>query len=138
MFSSTRERSARVDKAIAAAGEASAPIAGAGSDKGRLLRWATWAVLSRVLTVQGPAPSGGLGGGAPVGRKLLIPFIDMFNHKAGTKHYLTGRTDGMLKVPLIPTLTLPLTRTPPVSLTRALSPPRTIAMTPNHSHDSEP
>ena len=97
----------------------------------RQLRWATFLVLSRVLTVQGPAGSGTLS-------KLLIPFIDMFNHKAGTKHYLTGRTDGMLKVPLIPTLTLPLTRTPPVSLTRALSPPRTIAMTPNHSHDSEP
>ena len=49
----------------------------------------------------GPGGEGrGVGstGGAPAGRKLLIPFIDMFNHKAGTRHYLTGRTDGMLKV----------------------------------------
>ena len=34
----------------------------------------------------------------PAGHKLLIPFIDMFNHRGGTKHYLTGRTDGMLRV----------------------------------------
>merc|ERR1712138_300439 len=60
----------------------------------RLLRWAVWAVQSRVLTVQGPPDASGRAGG----RKLLIPFIDMFNHRAGTKHYLTGRTDGMLKV----------------------------------------
>ena len=43
----------------------------------RELRWAVWAVLSRVLTVQGPPDPGMLGGGQPVGRKLLIPFIDM-------------------------------------------------------------
>merc|ERR1711965_342152 len=59
----------------------------------RELRWATWLVLSRVLTVLAPTPNGG-----GEGHKLLIPFIDMFNHKAGTKHYLTGRTDGMLRV----------------------------------------
>ena len=52
--------------------------------------WAVWMVLSRVLTVVDPIDTGG--------HKLLIPFIDMFNHKAGTKHYLTGRTDGMLRV----------------------------------------
>ena len=40
----------------------------------RLLRWAVWAVQSRVLTVQ--APPEGLGA-LPAGRKLLIPFIDM-------------------------------------------------------------
>ena len=86
---------ARVANALASSALGSSGAAGDGT---RLLSWATWAVLSRVLTVQGPAPLGGLGGGAPAGRKLLIPFIDMFNHKAGTKHYLTGRTDGMLKV----------------------------------------
>jgi len=30
--------------------------------------------------------------------KLLIPFLDMFNHRADCKHYLTGRTDGKLRV----------------------------------------
>lgn len=48
-----------------------------------------WIVLSRVLTVRGPDGQG---------HKLLIPFLDMFNHKSTSKHYLTGRTDGLLRV----------------------------------------
>jgi hypothetical protein len=56
----------------------------------RELRWAVWTVLSRVLTVADPTDLGG--------HKLLIPLIDMFNHRGGSKHYLTGRTDGMLRV----------------------------------------
>jgi len=55
----------------------------------RELRWATWLVLSRVLTVRGPDAKG---------HKLLIPFIDMFNHRSSSRHYLTGRTDGALRV----------------------------------------
>ena len=61
----------------------------ADADALRRLRWATWLVLSRVLTVRGPDNAG---------HKLMIPFVDMFNHKAGVKHYLSGRTDGQLKV----------------------------------------
>ena len=52
-------------------------------------KWATWLVQSRVLTVLGPEGRG---------HKLMIPFLDMFNHKGSSPHYLTGRTDGSLKV----------------------------------------
>mmetsp|Transcript_55908 Transcript_55908/g.128403 ORF Transcript_55908/g.128403 Transcript_55908/m.128403 type:complete len:393 (-) Transcript_55908:288-1466(-) len=55
----------------------------------RQLKWSVWLVLSRVLTVLGPDGSG---------HKLLIPFIDMFNHKASSRHFLSGRTDGRLRV----------------------------------------
>mmetsp|Transcript_29906 Transcript_29906/g.63019 ORF Transcript_29906/g.63019 Transcript_29906/m.63019 type:complete len:427 (-) Transcript_29906:295-1575(-) len=55
----------------------------------RELKWAAWIVLSRVLTVLGPDGAG---------HKLLIPFIDMFNHRASSRHYLTGRTDRSLRV----------------------------------------
>ena len=92
LVAETRQRAKQIGNAI---GEGA--VAESEPSATRWLEWAAWAVLSRVLTVQGPPSGGGLGG-APVGRKLLIPFIDMFNHRAGTKHYLTGRTDGMLKV----------------------------------------
>ena len=101
LVTETRKRSAQIRNALGAAAPSGATSVSALSAAGggmRLLRWASWAVLSRVLTVQGPPDPTALGGGLPVGRKLLIPFIDMFNHKGGTKHYLTGRTDGMLKV----------------------------------------
>lgn len=61
------------------------------------LLWAVWVMLSRALTCQGPAELGTFSGSVAY-YKLLIPFIDMFNHKGGCKHYLTGRTDGMLRV----------------------------------------
>merc|ERR1719353_2169341 len=51
------------------------------------LRWATWVVVSRVLTVQGD-PS------ELMPHKLLIPLIDMFNHHPGSKgaaQVLSGR-----------------------------------------------
>ena len=92
----TRKRSAALRAALGSAapsGDTAVSSLSAAGGGMRELRWATWLVLSRVLTVLAPAP----GGGAE-GHKLLIPFIDMFNHKAGTKHYLTGRTDGMLRV----------------------------------------
>jgi hypothetical protein len=95
----TRGRSAQIRNTLGAAAPSGATSVSSLSAAGggmRELRWAVWAVLSRVLTVQGP-PNGGLGGGVTA-YKLLIPFIDMFNHKAGTKHYLTGRSDGMLRV----------------------------------------
>jgi len=108
LVAETRQRAKQIRNAIGGdegdegGGQGGVAESGAESEaelsETRWLEWATWAVLSRVLTVQGPPNGGGLGGGAPVGRKLLIPFIDMFNHRAGTKHYLTGRTDGMLKV----------------------------------------
>jgi hypothetical protein len=74
------------------------------------LRWATWVVVSRVLTVQGsPATAGAGGGGAAqqhpqaAMHKLLIPFIDMFNHHPGGKgaaQVLSGRAapGGAMKV----------------------------------------
>ena len=96
-----RQRSARIRAALGAAAPSGAmgveSLSAAGGSM-RELRWAVWAVLSRVLTVAGPANAATLGGGAASGRKLLIPFLDMFNHRGGTKHYLTGRTDGMLRV----------------------------------------
>ena len=86
--------------AAAPTGDTSVASPSAAGGRLRELRWAVWAVLSRVLTVQGPpAATGGLSASSgPAAYKLLIPFIDMFNHKAGTKHYLTGRTDGRLRV----------------------------------------
>lgn len=101
LITTTRQRSAQIRKALGAtapSGDTDVGSLSAAGGRMRELRWAVWAVLSRVLTVQGPPDPGALGGGQPVGRKLLIPFIDMFNHKGGTKHYLTGRTDGMLRV----------------------------------------
>ena len=89
MVEVAKQRALQLENAIAASSQDESCL--------QELRWAVWAVLSRVLTVQGP-PDPGSFGGQPVGRKLLIPFIDMFNHKGGTKHYLTGRTDGMLRV----------------------------------------
>uniref|UniRef100_A0A7S1FT81 SET domain-containing protein n=1 Tax=Corethron hystrix TaxID=216773 RepID=A0A7S1FT81_9STRA len=57
------------------------------------LRWATWLVTSRVLTVQGPA-------GSNSARRLMIPFVDMCNHDRSSPHVLSGRAEpgGMLKV----------------------------------------
>ncbi len=51
----------------------------------RELRWAVWLVHSRVLTVRGPEG---------LGHKLLIPFIDMFNHRRVSSRCQTypGRT----------------------------------------------
>ena len=99
----TRSRSGAIRNALGAAaptGDTSVASLSAAGGRLRELRWAVWAVLSRVLTVQGPpAATGGLSASSgPAAYKLLIPFIDMFNHKAGTKHYLTGRTDGRLRV----------------------------------------
>lgn len=87
LVADTVKRTDTICKALSSAGASDASAA-------YMLRWAVWAVQSRVLTVQGPPDAMG----RPGGRKLLIPFIDMFNHKGGTAHYLTGRTDGMLKV----------------------------------------
>jgi hypothetical protein len=49
------------------------------------LRWATWVVTSRVLTVQGD------GGASAPAYRLLIPLIDMCNHDRDSPHVLTGR-----------------------------------------------
>ncbi|KAL1530852.1 hypothetical protein AB1Y20_001746 [Prymnesium parvum] len=81
LVAQTRERAQRL-RAAPSGGEG-------GGFSERELRWAVWIVLSRVLTVLGPDGQG---------HKLLIPFLDMFNHKASSKHYLTGRTDGLLRV----------------------------------------
>ena len=81
-----RLRKEAMDEALAAAPQLMADASA--EERRRKLRWATFLVLSRVLTVQGPA--GPMGGAS----KLLIPFLDMFNHRADCKHYLTGRTDG--------------------------------------------
>ena len=94
-----RKRTTQVEKALSAtvalrgAADAAAEVPGgdgSGADATRELQWAVWTILSRVLTVVDPVD--------PAGHKLLIPFMDMFNHRGGTKHYLTGRTDGMLRV----------------------------------------
>ena len=88
----TRKRSAQLREVMGdAAPSVNTPREHLSAAAGRLkeLRWATWIVLSRVLTVVGPDGQG---------HKLLIPFIDMFNHRASSKHYLTGRTDGALRV----------------------------------------
>ena len=84
LIDETRRRAAVLQKVL------SADSGGDEHDGMRMLQWGVWTVLSRVLTVVDPVD--------PAGHKLLIPFIDMFNHKGGTKHYLTGRTDGMLRV----------------------------------------
>lgn len=57
------------------------------------LRWASWLVTSRVLTVQGDAESGD-------SYRLMIPLIDMCNHDRSSPHILTGRAvpGGTLKV----------------------------------------
>ena len=94
LVTEVRGRSAAMRKALgdtAPSGDTSIEMLGIAGGRMRQLRWATFLVLSRVLTVQGPAGSSSL-------NKLLIPFIDMFNHRASCKHYLTGRTDGMLRV----------------------------------------
>ncbi len=87
-----RRRSAAIREALGCAapsGETSVDELSAAGGALRELRWAVWAVQSRVLTVLGPDRAG---------HKLLIPFIDMFNHKPTSRHYLTGRTDGALRV----------------------------------------
>ena len=55
------------------------------------LRWAVWLITSRVLTVQGD-------GGAY--HRVLIPYLDMCNHRRSSTHVLTGRAvpGGSLKV----------------------------------------
>ncbi|KAL7471751.1 hypothetical protein ACHAXS_012054 [Conticribra weissflogii] len=57
------------------------------------LRWATWLVTSRVLTVRGPLDSS-------ASHRLLIPLVDMCNHDRDSPHVLTGRAapGAMLKV----------------------------------------
>jgi hypothetical protein len=92
LIMAVRKRSATLRKALGrTAPSGDTPITQLAIAGGRMreLRWAVWLVQSRVLTVMGPDGDG---------HKLLIPFIDMFNHRAGSKHYLTGRTDGMLRV----------------------------------------
>ena len=66
-------------------------------------------MLSRVLTVAGPDGRG---------HKLLIPFLDLFNHARSSAHVLTGRSDGLLKVVA---RTLTLTRTLTLASTLALT-----------------
>lgn len=88
----TRQRSARLRQALGTAapsGDTSQAQLSAAGGAMRELRWAQWCILSRVLTVLGPDGQG---------HKLLIPFMDMFNHRSSCKHYLTGRTDGMLRL----------------------------------------
>ena len=57
------------------------------------LKWATWLVTSRVLTVQGDATTSD-------SYRLMIPLIDMCNHDRNSPHILTGRAvpGGSLKV----------------------------------------
>ena len=57
------------------------------------LRWASWLVTSRVLTVEGEA-------GMNEKFRVMIPLIDMCNHDRNSPHILTGRAvpGGMLKV----------------------------------------
>jgi SET domain len=57
------------------------------------LRWASWLITSRVLTVQGNAEEN-------KSYRLLIPFLDMCNHDRTSPHVLTGRAipGGELKV----------------------------------------
>jgi len=86
LLEETSDRSAGLQRAVAAAESGGG---GAAAFELQELRWAVWTVLSRVLTVLSPDGSG---------HKLLIPFMDMFNHRAGCKHYLTGRTDGRLRL----------------------------------------
>jgi len=89
----TRQRSAQLRKVLGAAapsGDTPNSLMSAAGGGMRELRWAVWIVLSRVLTVVDPID--------PAGHKLLIPFLDLFNHDATTKNYLTGRTDGHLRV----------------------------------------
>lgn len=60
------------------------------------LRWATWLVASRAITVQGPSDEFS----TPPCYKLLIPLIDMCNHDRNSPHILSGRATagGMLKI----------------------------------------
>ena len=57
------------------------------------LRWASWLVTSRVLTVQGEEGTG-------ESYRLMIPLIDMCNHDRDSPHILSGRAvpGGTLKV----------------------------------------
>jgi hypothetical protein len=48
------------------------------------LRWASWVITSRVLTVEGSP-------GSTARNRLLIPLIDMCNHDRDSPHVLTGR-----------------------------------------------
>ncbi len=92
LVSATRRRSAALRKALGEmrpSGDTPTELMSAAGGGLRELRWAVWLVLSRVLTVLGPDTQG---------HKLLIPFMDLFNHRGGCKHYLTGRTDGMLRL----------------------------------------
>jgi len=116
----TRKRGAAVRKALggtAPSGETPITELAIAGGRMREVRWAVWLIQSRVLTVLGPdsqgkervssarplvvaapVPSHCLAPPPSTGHKLLIPFIDMFNHRASSPHYLTGRTDGMLRV----------------------------------------
>ena len=63
------------------------------------LRWATWVITSRVLTVQGSSTDESSNSNTPA-RRLLIPLIDMCNHDRDSPHILTGRavSGSLLKV----------------------------------------
>lgn len=63
------------------------------------LRWATWVITSRVLTVQGSTTDDSSNSNTPA-RRLLIPLIDMCNHDRDSPHILTGRavSGSLLKV----------------------------------------
>lgn len=55
------------------------------------LRWASWVVTSRVLTVQGGSMSDDSSSTMSSANRLLIPLIDMCNHDRDSPHVLTGR-----------------------------------------------
>lgn len=63
------------------------------------LRWATWVITSRVLTVQGSSNDESSNSNTHA-RRLLIPLIDMCNHDRDSPHILTGRavSGSLLKV----------------------------------------
>ena len=94
----TRARAAALQRTMIGLTSSAAIIPGLSEDT---LRWATWVVVSRVLTVQGTPSADGVA--PPSMHKLLIPFIDMFNHHAGAKgaaQVLSGRAvpGGSMKV----------------------------------------
>ena len=65
------------------------------------LRWATWVITSRVLTVQGSTTTDESSDSSNTpARRLLIPLIDMCNHDRDSPHILTGRavSGSLLKV----------------------------------------
>lgn len=90
---------ARALRAAADAARAAGELGGADAEGGlRLLNWARWVVLSRVLTVQDALPTSALEHARPA-RKLLIPLVDMCNHHLSRANGIpSGRVGGDLKI----------------------------------------